>query len=297
MNFAKQLRAEAKGFRLKDHDPAGQGSLDRAHAERLQEKHLGRLLELQDRFYAHHRESILMILQGMDAAGKDGLIKHVMSGINPAGCEVYSFKAPSTIELDHDYLWRTHVHTPERGRIGIFNRSYYEEVLVVRVHPEFLANEKLPVGAEGDGKIWKKRYEDINVFERYLVRNGTHVVKFFLHLSKREQARRFLARIDDPAKNWKFSKADLAERGHWDAYQVAFQEMIRHTSTDAAPWYIIPADHKWFARTAVSAILAEVLRKIDPQYPTVTEAHRRELLEIRKQLAPHVGAKAAAKAK
>ena len=289
MNFAKQLRAKGNGFRLKDHDPAFKGPLDRAHAERLQEKQLVELQELQDRFYAHHRESILMILQGMDAAGKDGLIKHVMSGINPAGCEVYSFKAPSATELDHDFLWRTHINTQERGRIGIFNRSYYEEVLVVRVHPEFLANEKLPLGADGDAKVWKKRFEDMNAFENYLVRNGTHVLKFFLHLSRREQAERFLSRIDDPAKNWKCSKADIVERGHWDEYQVAFEDMIRHTSTDHAPWYVIPSDRKWFARTAVGAILVETLRKIRPQYPTVTEAHRRELQQIRKLLAPQVG--------
>ncbi|MBI5385121.1 MAG: polyphosphate kinase 2 family protein [Verrucomicrobia bacterium] len=295
MNFAKQLRAFGKGFRLKDRDPAFKGPLDRDKAERLQQKQLAQLLELQDRFYAHHRDAVLVILQGMDAAGKDGLIKHVMSGINPAGCEVCSFKAPSLTELDHDYLWRTHVHTPDRGRIGIFNRSYYEEVLVVRVHPEFLQGQRLPVGAAEDPKIWSRRYEDINAFERYLERNGTQVVKFFLHLSKREQAERFLSRIESPAKNWKFSKADLAERQHWDDYQKAFEEMIRHTSTDYAPWYVIPADRKWFARTAVAAILVEVLKKTKPRYPEVSEAHRRELMQIRKLLLPQVGRRATVK--
>ena len=221
----------------------------------------------------------------MDAAGKDGTIKHVMSGINPQGCQVYSFKSPSTEELDHDYLWRTNKCTPERGRIGIFNRSYYEEVLVVRVHPQFLKGQKLPP-ALVTKQVWNERYEDIAAFERYLGRNGIAVVKFFLHVSKKEQKKRFLERLDMPDKNWKFSSADAREREHWDEYMRAYEDMIRATATKEAPWYVVPADNKWFTRIVVAAAIIEALEKMDLAYPKVDAAQRRELEVTRALLDP-----------
>jgi PPK2 family polyphosphate:nucleotide phosphotransferase len=219
----------------------------------------------------------------MDAAGKDGAIRHVMSGVNPQGCHVTSFKAPSAEELDHDYLWRTTKALPPRGMIGIFNRSYYEEVLVVRVHPELLDKQKLP-GESTNGDVWQQRFKQINNFEKYLTRNGVVIVKFFLNLSKEEQRKRFLARIDEPKKNWKFSVADYNERAHWDDYQTAFEDALNNTSTEWAPWFVIPADNKWFARLAVSEVLCTVLENLDPKFPKVSEKRRQELGEIRRTL-------------
>jgi PPK2 family polyphosphate:nucleotide phosphotransferase len=231
--------------------------------------------------YAQDHWAVLLIFQAMDAAGKDSAIKHVMSGLNPQGCQVASFKAPSTEELDHDFLWRCQRHLPERGRIGIFNRSYYEEVLVVRVHPEILGRQKLPRELLEDKKIWKRRYEDIAAFERYLAHNGTIVRKFFLHVSKKEQKRRFLERLDTPAKNWKFSAADVKERGCWKDYMAAYEEMIRRTATPAAPWYVVPADNKWFTRVVVAAAVVESLASLDLRYPPVGPEQRKELDEAR----------------
>ncbi|HVD76210.1 MAG TPA: polyphosphate kinase 2 family protein, partial [Vicinamibacteria bacterium] len=239
--------------------------------------------ELQERLYAHDRWALLIIFQAMDAAGKDSTIEHVMSGVNPQGCQVYSFKQPSAEELDHDYLWRTNRCLPERGRIGVFNRSYYEEVLVVRVHQGILAAEKLPTELV-DEDIWKQRFKDINAFERYLSQNGVALVKFFLHVSKEEQRRRFLARLDEPQKNWKFSLADAKEREHWDEYMAAYEDMLEHTSTEHAPWFVIPADHKWFMRLAAADIVVSTLEKLKPEFPTITEEKRRELEAARKAL-------------
>ncbi|HTH46984.1 MAG TPA: polyphosphate kinase 2 family protein [Candidatus Limnocylindria bacterium] len=284
MNFVKKLRADGKHFRLKDHDPKYHGDLSRETAEEMRARQLVELQELQDRLYAANSQSVLMILQGMDASGKDGVVKHVMSGVNPAGCEITSFKAPSPLELSHDYLWRSHQKAPMRGRIGIFNRSHYEEVLVVRVHPEILLKQRLPPGSLKEPKIWERRYREIRDFERQLHDNGTRVIKCFLHMSPEEQLDRFLQRIDDPARNWKFEPGDVAEREHWHEYQAAFEEMIQHTSTDEAPWYVIPADRKWFSRIAVGGILLETLQDIDPKYPETTDKHRQELKKIRKRL-------------
>ena len=248
-------------------------------AEQLK-KDIGRMAELQDVMYAHDSYSLLIIFQAMDAAGKDGTIKHVMSGVNPQGCQVFSFKAPSAEELDHDYLWRCIHRLPERGRIGIFNRSYYEEVLVTRVHPEILSRQKHPVPAR-EANIWKQRFREINNLERYLVANGIIVLKFFLNVSRDEQRRRFLARIDTPEKNWKFSKNDVIERAHWDDYMSAFEDVFNHTSTEVAPWHIIPADHKWFGRLTVAQIIVQTLEQLDLHYPKPTEAHLAELQEAR----------------
>jgi PPK2 family polyphosphate:nucleotide phosphotransferase len=234
------------------------------------------LAEYQRRLAAQDSDSLLVVFQAMDAGGKDGAIRHVMSGVNPQGVRVTSFKAPAGIELEHDYLWRHMLALPERGTIGIFNRSHYEEVLVVRVHPELLEQRKLPRAVEGEG-IWKRRFGEINGFERYLVENGCHLVKIFLHVSKAEQRERFLARIDEPDKNWKFSAGDVRERARWDDYMKAYEDAITHTSTKWAPWHIVPADRKWFARIAVAAIIGAKLREIDPRYPTVTPEQRAEL--------------------
>jgi PPK2 family polyphosphate:nucleotide phosphotransferase len=245
------------------------------------------LSKLQDKLYAQDRYSLLIIFQAMDAAGKDGVIKHVMSGVNPQGCEVTSFKTPSTEELDHDYLWRTVKALPRRGEIGIFNRSHYEEVLITRVHPEILQRQKLPPSAlEGD--IFQKRYESINNFENHLVENGTMVLKFFLNLSKKEQARRFLARVENPDKNWKFSDADYAERQHWDHYQEAYETCISNTSTPHAPWFVIPADHKWFTRLAVSEAIVRSLSLLPLEYPVVTPEHKKMITGIGKKLKKEV---------
>ena len=242
------------------------------------------LSDLQERLYADDKWSVLLIFQAMDAAGKDGTIKHVMSGINPAGCEVTAFKQPSSLELDHDFLWRANVALPQRGRIGIFNRSYYEETLIVRVHREVLKAEKLPPALMGK-HLWRERFQDINAFERHLARNGTMVLKFFLHLSKHEQKKRFLARLDEPAKNWKFSPADLRERALWDDYQDAYEEMIGATATPHAPWYIVPADHKWFAHLVVAGAVVNAMDELNLKFPTVTREQHEALRKAREQLA------------
>ncbi len=253
---------------------------------------IAKLKELQDVFYAADTYSLLIIFQAMDAAGKDGAIKHVMSGVNPQGCQVASFKSPSAVDLDHDYLWRSNTHLPERGRIGIFNRSYYEEVLVVRVHPEFLDAQKLPPSTR-KGDIWKRRFREINAYEKYLTDNGTRVVKFFLHLSKAEQKTRFMDRIERPDKNWKLSPSDVKERQLWDEYQHAYEDMITHTSTEHAPWYIVPADHKWFSRAAIAEILVSTLKSLKLEYPTLdTEgqvrlAESKALLDAEDQVGPN----------
>ena len=273
-------------FRLRDIDPADTGSLrqaDRPRAEEALRIGVEALAQLQDRLYAQDRWSVLLIFQAMDAAGKDGAIKHVMSGINPQGCQVVSFKAPSSEELDHDFLWRCQTRLPERGRIGIFNRSYYEEVLVARVHPEILQNQKLPPKLVTK-HLWKERFEDIRNFEQYLGRNGVLVRKFFLHVSRKEQKRRFLERIEKPEKNWKFSASDLSERGHWKDYMEAYEDMIRHTATPEAPWYVVPADNKWFTRAIVAAAVVDALASLDLHYPEITDRQRRDLQAARRTL-------------
>ena len=283
--FAKPYRVEhGKKFRLKDHDPADTAKLhSQERAEELLAKGVARMAELQDKLYAQDRWGLLLIFQAMDAAGKDGAIKHVMSGVNPQGCQVYSFKTPSTEELDHDYLWRNMRCLPERGRIGIFNRSYYEEVLVVRVHPEILANERIPAPLVTKN-IWEERFQDICSFERYLSHNGFLIRKFFLNVSRKEQRKRFLDRLQQPEKNWKFSAADLHEREHWDDYMDAYEEMIANTSTPHAPWFVIPADNKWFTRLAVAAAVVDALDDLNLSYPTVDQQKRKELEAARKML-------------
>jgi PPK2 family polyphosphate:nucleotide phosphotransferase len=255
----------------------------KARARRILEVNLAELAEAQELLWASDRWSLLVIFQAMDAAGKDGTIKHVMSGVNPQGCQVYSFKQPSAEELDHNFLWRYMRALPERGRIGIFNRSYYEEVLVVKVHPEWLDRQKLPDGKRGKG-FWRARYEDINAFERHLVRNGTRVVKFFLHVSKAEQKRRFLERLENPEKHWKFSLADVAEREHWDEYMDAFEDALSATSTKWAPWYVIPADHKFVARAIVADILTATIRDLELAWPEVDGEQRKQLAAARRRL-------------
>jgi PPK2 family polyphosphate:nucleotide phosphotransferase len=273
-----------KHFRLKDFDPADTGHWrSKENAAEVLQQGIVRTEELQDKLYAQDSWALLLIFQAMDAAGKDGIIKHVMSGINPQGCQVYSFKQPSDVELQHDFLWRTTRVLPERGHIGIFNRSYYEEVLVVRVHPEILKSQKTPPSLVGK-KVWDERFEDIRGFERHMARSGTVIRKFFLHLSKKEQKHRFLARLDQPQKNWKFSVADIHERKYWDDYQNAYEEMIRNTATEHAPWYVVPADNKWFTRLVVSTVLIETLESLGLAYPKVDEAKRKELEAAKKIL-------------
>lgn len=283
--FSKPYRVEhGKRFRLKDHDPADTAKLhSQEHGIELLAKGVARMADLQDKLYADNRWGMLLIFQAMDAAGKDGAIKHVMSGINPQGCQVYSFKTPSTEELEHDYLWRNAKCLPERGRIGIFNRSYYEEVLVVRVHPEILANEKIPAPLVTKN-IWEERFQDICSFERYLSRNGFVIRKFFLNVSRKEQKKRFLDRLQEPEKNWKFSPADLHERERWDDYMDAYEDMIAKTSTPHAPWFVIPADNKWFTRLAVAAAVVDALDDLDLSYPKVDPQKRKELEAARKLL-------------
>ena len=283
----KKYRVEnGKHFRLKDHDPADTHGLDseiKKEATDLLANGVQELSRLQDVLAAQDLWGLLIIFQAMDAAGKDGTIKHVMSGVNPQGVHVASFKVPTAEELGHGYLWRTTQQAPARGRIGIFNRSYYEEVLVVRVHPEVLANERLPKKLVTK-EIWNERYEDISAFERYLTRNGIAVVKFFLNVSKKEQKRRFLERLNTPDKNWKFSASDVKEREYWDAYQDAYQEAIRATATEFAPWYVVPADHKWFTRIVVSQALVDELNALGLQYPKVSGTQKKALAEARKHL-------------
>ena len=283
--IAKPHRIEhGQKFRLKDFDPADTGGMhSKDRAQKLLDKGIVEMAELQNKLYAQDRWALLLVFQAMDAAGKDSSIKHVMSGVNPQGCQVYSFKQPSAEELDHDYLWRTMERLPERGRIGIFNRSYYEEVLVVRVHPKVLAEEKIPPSLVGKG-IWDQRFEDIQAFERYLSRNGVVIRKFFLNVSKHEQKRRFLERLDEPEKNWKFSAADVHERRYWDDYMRAYEEMIQNTASPKAPWYVIPADHKWYTRLAVAAAVVETLESLHLAYPTVSAEQRKQLQAARTAL-------------
>lgn len=271
-------------FRLKDWDPADtHGMKSPEHAAELLRHCAERVNDLQEKLYAHNRWALLVIFQGMDAAGKDSAIKHVMSGVNPQGCDVWPFKTPSNEELNHDYLWRAHKCVPERGEIGIFNRSYYEEVLVVRVHQELLNKEKLPDGFVSRG-IWEERYDEINAFEKYLTKNGVMIVKFFLHLSKEEQKRRFLERLEDSRKNWKFSAADIREREYWGDYQAAYEEMIQGTATKRAPWYVVPADNKWFARVVVAATISDTLEGLKLKFPDVDEVKKKELNRVKKML-------------
>jgi PPK2 family polyphosphate:nucleotide phosphotransferase len=286
LKISDQYRiANGKKFRLKDVNPGDTAGLKepKQEASTLLEQGVKHLSDLQDKFYAQDRWALLLIFQAMDAAGKDGTIKHVMSGLNPQGVQVYSFKAPSAEELDHDYLWRCLRCLPERGRIGIFNRSYYEETLVVRVHPNILKTEKVPQ-ALITKKVWKERFEDISNVERYLTRNGIAICKFFLHVSKEEQQRRFLDRLNNPEKNWKFSSADVRERESWDDYQEAYEDMIQHTATDYAPWYVVPADHKWFTRLVVAAAVTSILKHLHPSYPEVPEEEKVNLAKAKKQL-------------
>jgi len=282
IDFAKPFRVDdGRKFRLKDIDPGDTGGLHaKDEAREWLRQGVERLAELQEKLYAQDSWGVLLIFQAMDAAGKDGAIKHVMSGVNPQGTQVYSFKAPSAEELDHDYLWRCFKGLPERGRIGIFNRSYYEEVLVVRVHPEFLAGQKLPASRLTKG-IWKDRFQDINHFEEYLDHNGIVVRKFFLHVSSQEQKKRFLSRLEEPEKNWKFSAQDAREREHWDAYMDAYEDMIRSTATAHAPWYVVPADNKWFTRLTVAAAVIQTLEDLDLHFPKVDKAKRKELAAAR----------------
>jgi PPK2 family polyphosphate:nucleotide phosphotransferase len=277
---------DGKKFRLKDFDPGDTGTLPKEfkkESNELLQRSTQLLAEMQDKLYAQDRWGLLLIFQAMDAAGKDGTIKHVMSGVNPQGCEVFSFKTPSAEELAHSYLWRTSKCMPARGKIGIFNRSYYEEVLVVRVHPELLKNERIP-DACLSSKVWTERFEDISAFERYAARNGTAIRKFFLNLSKEEQKRRFLARLDEPEKNWKFSAADVRERACWDDYQKNYEDVIRHTSSKHAPWIVVPADNKWFARLVVSSVIVDALQEMKVDYPTVGAEKRRALEAARREL-------------
>lgn len=283
--LARKYRVESgKHFRLKDFDPGDTGHWrsKESAAEALQQR-IVRTAELQGKLYAQDSWSLLLIFQAMDAAGKDGIIKHVMSGINPQGCQVYSFKVPTETELQHDFLWRTTCALPERGHIGIFNRSYYEEVLVVRVHPEILKSQKTPASLV-DKHVWEERFEDIRCFERHMARSGTVIRKFFLNLSKKEQKNRFLARLDQPEKNWKFSAADIRERACWDDYQKAYEEMIANTASKESPWYVVPADNKWFTRLVVSTVLVDTLESLGLAYPKVDEAKKKELEAAKKVL-------------
>jgi PPK2 family polyphosphate:nucleotide phosphotransferase len=282
---ARTCRVEnGKHFRLKDFDPADTGHWhSKEHAEKAVQESIVKMAELQDKLYAQDCWSLLLIFQALDAAGKDGVIKHVMSGVNPQGCQVFSFKAPSEIELQHDFLWRTTRDLPERGHIGIFNRSYYEEVLVVRVHPEILKSQKTPPSLVSKN-IWKERFEDICCFEQHMARSGTVIRKFFLHLSKKEQKKRFLARLDQADKNWKFSAADIHEREYWDDYQDAYEDMIRNTASEQAPWYVVPADNKWFTRLVVSTVVVETLESLKLGYPKVDAKKMKDLQAAKKVL-------------
>jgi PPK2 family polyphosphate:nucleotide phosphotransferase len=279
------LVAPGSGVDLrKDFDPGYTGGLDgKAAAEARLSEGIALLADYHERLSAQDSFGVLFVLQGIDAAGKDSTVKHVLTGLNPKGVRVHNFKEPSEEELSHDFLWRYQRALPERGQIGVFNRSHYEEVLVVRVHPDLLEAEQLPQADEA-GDVWKRRYREINQWEHYLVDNGIHVVKVFLNLSKREQAKRFIKRIDEPEKNWKFAPSDIRERDRWDDYRRAFEEMLSHTSTERAPWYVIPADHKWFSRLAAAAILTRTLAEIDPRYPEVADEVRREMTAARAKL-------------
>jgi PPK2 family polyphosphate:nucleotide phosphotransferase len=295
MNYRKQIKecerlaapyciTKGKKFRLKDHDTNDTGEVkNEQHSKKIIENRAGLLTNLQEKLYAQNRWALLLVIQAMDAAGKDGVIKHVMSGVNPQGCDVHSFKTPSTEELNHDYLWRAHSRVPERGMIGIFNRSYYEEVLVVRVHPTILKAQKLPDPLITK-RIWEQRYEDINAFEHYLTRNGVVVRKFFLHVSKKEQKKRFLERLEDSKKNWKFSMADVKERGYWKDYQEAYEEVIENTATKHAPWYVVPADNKWYTQLIVASAIITTLEELDLSFPDVDKEKKKELRSARESL-------------
>jgi PPK2 family polyphosphate:nucleotide phosphotransferase len=273
----------SREFHLKSHNTAEKGGLDKDKAEKIIEANRKRLNDFQEKLYAQDRWSLLLIFQGMDAAGKDSAIKSIFEGVNPQGCEVHSFKQPSTTELNHGFLWRSAIALPERGHIGIFNRSYYEECLVVRVHPELLAKEKIPPILVGKN-IWRERFEDVSAFERYLTRQGTVILKFFLNISKEEQRKRFLSRLDEPSKNWKFSLADVTERALWGKYQAAYQEVVRHTSSAVAPWYVVPADHKWFARVVIGSTVVRALDGLNLRFPRVDKASLEEFKEVRQAL-------------
>jgi len=288
VQFKKLRVAEGKKVKLTSYDTSYKGkAVQKVEAEALMDQGRKHLSEVQDKLYAFNRYSVLIIFQAMDAAGKDSAVKHIMSGLNPLGVKVHSFKAPNSLELDHDYLWRHNLAIPARGEIAIHNRSHYENVLVTRVHPEYILNEHIPDVTSVkkiDARFWQKRYKQINRFEKNLAQNGTIILKFFLHLSKKEQKKRFLERIDDPTKNWKFSYADLKERGHWDDYQKAYEEMLGATSHEHAPWFIIPADDKWFARLAIVAVIYRQFRQLKIHYPKVSEEQRAELLKAREML-------------
>ena len=273
----------SREFHLKSHNAAEKGGLDKDKAEKIIEANRTRLVDFQEKLFAQDRWSLLVILQGMDAAGKDSAVKHIFDGVNPQGCEVYSFKQPTSHELDHDFMWRTMIALPERGRIGIFNRSYYEECLVTRVHPQVLAKEKIPPKLITKN-VWRERFEDISAIERYLARNGTVILKFFLNISKEEQRERFLDRLDEPAKNWKFSMGDVNERALWGRYQAAYQEVVRHTSSAVAPWYVVPADHKWFARLVIGSAIVSALGDLNLRFPRADKASLEEFKRVRKAL-------------
>jgi PPK2 family polyphosphate:nucleotide phosphotransferase len=295
--YVEPFRVDGTGaFRLASYKTAERGGIDKDSGQEIIKANRDRLSDLQEKLYAQDRWSLLLIFQGMDAAGKDSAIESVFDGVNPQGCDVHSFKQPSTEELDHDFMWRAARRLPERGRIGIFNRSYYEEVLVVRVHPEILAKQKVPPKLVTKN-IWRERFEDISAFEKYLARNGTLVLKFFLNVSKEEQRRRFLDRLEEPAKNWKFSMGDVAERKLWDRYQAAYQDMIRHTSSLDAPWHIVPADHKWFARVVIGSTIVSALDKLDLNFPKVDKAERSEFRQVRQALLDEDKARAVQKAR
>ncbi len=282
--FISPFRVDGSGkFHLKSHKTNEKGGLDKDTAEEILDANRKRLSDFQEKLYAQDRWSLLLIFQGMDAAGKDSAIKAIFDGVNPQGCEVTSFKQPTSHELDHDFMWRSTIALPERGRIGIFNRSYYEECLVTRVHPEILHKEKIPPKLMTKN-IWRERFEDITAFERYLSRNGTVILKFFLNVSKKEQRERFLDRLEQPAKNWKFSMNDITERAKWGRYQAVYQDIVRHTSTKAAPWYVVPADHKWFARVVIGSAIVAALEGLDLRFPDVDKDAKREFELVRKAL-------------
>ena len=282
--FIAPFRVDGSGkFHLKSHKTDEKGGLDKFKAEKILEANRKRLSDFQEKLYAQNRWSLLLIFQGMDAAGKDSAIKHIFEGVNPQGCEVHSFKQPTSQELEHDFMWRCMIALPERGRIGIFNRSYYEECLVTRVHPDLLAKEKIPSRLVTKN-IWRERFEDISAVERYLARNGTVILKFFLNISKEEQRKRFLDRLDDPSKNWKFSMADVAERALWNRYMAVYQDIVRHTSTEVAPWHVVPADHKWFARVVIGSAIVSTLDKLNLRFPRADKGSLQEFKEVRMAL-------------
>jgi PPK2 family polyphosphate:nucleotide phosphotransferase len=292
--FVAPFRFDGSGkFHLRTYKTNDKGGLDKDKAEEILEANRKRLSDFQERLYAQDRWSLLVILQGMDAAGKDSAIKSIFEGVNPQGCEVYSFKQPTVHELNHDFLWRCMIALPERGRIGIFNRSYYEECLVTRVHPELLAQEKIPPKLMTKN-IWRERFEDISAVERYLARNGTLILKFFLNVSKQEQRERFLERLDQPAKNWKFSMNDIAERARWPRYQAVYQDIVRHTSSPFAPWHVVPADHKWFARVVIGSAIVSALETLDLHFPRADKGSLQEFKQVRKAL-EHEGKKGGTK--